>query len=47
MVAGFEDLYLRGNHVLLSLNSQGKLLRDAESKPEMRICNFELLKKLE
>jgi hypothetical protein len=29
MVAGFEDLHLCGSHVLLFLNSQGKLLRDA------------------
>jgi hypothetical protein len=43
---GFEDLHLRGSHVLLSLDSRGKLLRDAEGIPEMRICNFELLKKI-
>jgi hypothetical protein len=42
---GFEDLHLRGSHVLLSLDSQGKLLRDVESIPEMRICNFELIKR--
>jgi len=45
-LAGFEDLHLRGSHILLSLDSQGKLLRDSHSIPEMRICNFELLKKL-
>jgi hypothetical protein len=44
-IVGFEDLHLRGSHVLLSLDSQGKLLRDAEGIPEMRICNFELLKR--
>ena len=42
---GFEDLYLRGSHVLLSLNNKGKLVKDDEGIPEMRICNFELLKK--
>ena len=45
-LAGFEDLHLRGSHVLLSLDSQGRLLRDAEGIPEMRICNFELIKKI-
>jgi hypothetical protein len=44
--AGFEDLHLRGSHVLLSLDSRGKLLRDAQGIPEMRICNFELLKRI-
>jgi hypothetical protein len=44
--AGFEDLHLRGSHILLSLNSKGKLLRDAEGIAEMRICNFELLKRI-
>jgi hypothetical protein len=44
---GFEDLHLRGSHVLLSLDSSGKLLRDDEGVPEMRICNFELLKKFQ
>ena len=42
---GFKDLYLRGSHVLLSLDHKGKLVKDDESIPEMRICNFELLKK--
>ncbi len=45
-ITGFEDLHLRGSHVLLSLDSQGKLLRDSQGIPEMRICNFELIKKL-
>ncbi|KPJ87376.1 MAG: hypothetical protein AMS17_08700 [Spirochaetes bacterium DG_61] len=43
---GFEDLHLRGSHVLLSLDSIGNLLKDYEGIPEMRICNFELLKKI-
>jgi hypothetical protein len=44
--AGFEDLHLRGSHVLLSLNSLGRLQRDAGGVPEMRICNFELLRRI-
>jgi hypothetical protein len=42
---GFEDLHLRGSHVLLSLDSLGNLQRDAHHIPEMRICNFELLRR--
>jgi hypothetical protein len=44
---GVEDLHLRGSHVLLSLDSSEKMLRDNEGVPEMRICNFELLKKFQ
>jgi hypothetical protein len=44
--AGFEDLHLRGSHVLLSLDSRGRLVKDPDGIPEMRICNFELIKKL-
>jgi hypothetical protein len=43
---GFEDLHLRGRHVLLSLDSLGRLQRDAGGTPEMRICNFELLREI-
>ena len=42
----YEDLHLRGNHVLLSLDSRGKLQRDDNGIPEMRICNFELLRQI-
>jgi hypothetical protein len=41
---GIEDLNLRGSHLLLSLDRSGKLVRDNQQLPEMRICNFELLK---
>jgi hypothetical protein len=43
---GFEDLHLRGSHVLLSLDGGGKLVKNHESIYEMRICNFELIKKI-
>jgi len=42
---GFEDLHLRGSHILLSMDSSGILLKESGGIPEMRICNFELLKK--
>ncbi len=44
-IAGVEDLNLRGNHLMLSLDSAGTLLRDALGAPEVRICNFELLRR--
>jgi hypothetical protein len=44
--AGFEDLHLRGSHVLLSLDSRGKLVKDTSGIAEMRICNFELIRRL-
>jgi len=43
---GIEDLNLRGNHLLLSLDSRGQLLVDPDGLPEVRVCNFELLRKL-
>jgi hypothetical protein len=43
--AGIEDLSLRGNHLLLSINRQQKLALDEEGLPLARICNFELLRK--
>jgi len=44
--AGMEDLNLRGEHLLLSINSNGLLIRDAEGLPEIRFCNFELMRRL-
>jgi hypothetical protein len=46
MALGVEDLNLRGNHLLLSLDSAGKLVRDAAGEPDVRICNFELLRRV-
>lgn len=43
---GVEDLNLRGNHILLSLDSRGRLLMDEKGVPEIRICNFEFLRRL-
>jgi len=44
-IAEVEDLNLRGNHLMLSLDATGTLLRDAQGLPEVRICNFELLRR--
>jgi len=42
---GVEDLNLRGNHFLISFDSKGRLLTDSQNVPEIRICNFEFLRK--
>jgi len=44
---GIEDLNLRGTHLLLSLDKAGQLLRDDDGLPTVRICNFELLRRME
>ncbi|MBN1797466.1 MAG: hypothetical protein JW822_02750 [Spirochaetales bacterium] len=41
---GVEDLNLGGRHLLLSLNSKGRLVLDQRGLPDIRICNFEFLK---
>ena len=42
---GIEDLNLRGNHLLLSINREETLVTDDDGLPTVRICNFELLKR--
>ncbi|MDZ4199162.1 MAG: hypothetical protein U1E27_07750 [Kiritimatiellia bacterium] len=44
--AGFEDLRLSGDHLLLSLSPAGILLRDTDGQPEVRLCNFETLRRI-
>ena len=44
--AGVEDLNLRGNHLLLSLESSGRLALGADGLPAVLICNFELLRRI-
>ena len=42
---GIEDLNLRGSHILISLTNKGSLVIDKSGTPEIRICNFEFLKR--
>jgi hypothetical protein len=42
---GIEDLNLKGNHILLSVDNSGQLVKDRDGIPEIRICNFELLRR--
>ncbi len=44
--AGFEDLNLRGNHLMISFDSHNNLIMDDSGLPEIRICNFEFLKRI-
>jgi len=43
---GIEDLNLKGNHILLSVDNAGELVKDHEDMLEMRISNFEWLRKV-
>lgn len=42
---GIEDLSLRGNHLLLSIDREQQLARDKSGQLQVRVCNFELLTK--
>ncbi len=43
---GIEDLSLRGNHLLLSVDRDQQLARDKTGLVLVRVCNFELLKRM-
>jgi hypothetical protein len=43
---GFEDLNLKGDHLLLSFTRANELVRDAAGHPDIRLCNFELVRRL-
>ena len=43
---GIEDLSFGGHHKLLSLDASGNLVKDASGMTEVRICNFELMKRM-
>jgi hypothetical protein len=43
---GVEDLFPRGGHFLISVDSSGRMIRNERGEPELRLCDFELLKKL-
>ena len=44
--AGVEDLNLRGSHLLLSLDRAGQIVRGENGLPAVRICNFELFRRI-
>jgi len=45
--AGVEDLNLRGNHLLISIDQEKNIILDEEGLPEARISNFEFLRRIE
>jgi hypothetical protein len=45
LAVGVEDLNLRGTHILLSLNGKHEVVTGDDGFPEIRICNFELLRR--
>jgi len=47
LVAGMEDLNLNGDHMILSIDRDGLLIRDQEGIPEIRFCNFELMRRIQ
>ena len=42
--AGFEDLNLKGDHILLSYIPEGAVKTNKDGQPELRHCNFELVR---
>jgi len=42
---GFEDLNSKSDHLLISFDSEERLVLDTLGKPELRLCNFELLRR--
>ena len=42
---GFEDLNPKPDHLLVSFDAGKQLVLDTLSKPELRLCNFELLRR--
>jgi len=42
---GFVDLRPKPDHLLVSFDHSGSMLRDSEGKPDIRLCNFELIRK--
>ena len=43
---GFEDLNPKPDHLLLCFDSENRLVLDEAGLPEVRLCNFELIRKL-
>jgi hypothetical protein len=43
--SGFEDLNLKPDHLLLSFDAAEKLVLGPLGKPEVRLCNFELVQR--
>jgi len=42
----FEDLKLKPDHLLLSIAPDDALVKDAQDRPEVRLCNLELVRRM-
>lgn len=45
-LAGVMDQNLKGRHFLISIDSEGKVVRNDGGEAEIRICNFDFLKRI-
>ncbi len=43
---GFEDLNLKPDHLILSFGPDNKMVKDERGRPELRLCNFELVRRI-
>jgi hypothetical protein len=43
--SGFEDLNPKPDHLMISFDATEKLVVDSAGKPEVRLCNFELIRR--
>jgi hypothetical protein len=43
---GYDGLLLKSNDLLVAIDPDGAIVKNAEQQPEVRICNFELIRKL-
>jgi hypothetical protein len=43
---GFEDLNPKPDHLLISFEPSEKIVLGPQGKPEVRLCNFELVRRL-
>jgi hypothetical protein len=44
--AGFEDLNLKADHLLISFTPDHQMVTDTFGKPDFRLCNFELVRRI-
>jgi hypothetical protein len=43
---GLEDLNPKATHLLVSFDQEGRLLLDSEGQPDIRLANFELIRRV-
>jgi len=43
---GYDGSLLHGNDLIVAITPENEVIKDAQGKPEARICNFELIRKI-